>query len=186
MDIEFDPKKDASNLVKHGIRLARASEFSPTALLEDTRKKYGETRYRAFGFIGNKAHALAFTVTEDRKSGSKEFVRSASDLRQNRRSRFMASRKKADVDNPEWTQRDFAKAKKPEEVLPADVLSRFGKHRGPQKGPKKVPVSIRLSPIVVTHFRDQGPGWQARIDAILTRIVKKKKPPAPTRIRKAG
>jgi uncharacterized protein (DUF4415 family) len=98
----------------------------------------------------------------------------------------MASRKKADVDNPEWTQRDFAKAKKPEEVLPADVLSRFGKHRGPQKGPKKVPVSIRLSPIVVTHFRDQGPGWQARIDAILTRIVKKKKPPAPTRIRKAG
>jgi uncharacterized DUF497 family protein len=33
MDIEFDPKKDASNLVKHGIRLARASEFSPVAIL---------------------------------------------------------------------------------------------------------------------------------------------------------
>jgi uncharacterized protein len=45
MDIEFDPKKDASNLVKHGIRLARASEFSPVAILEDTRKNYGETRY---------------------------------------------------------------------------------------------------------------------------------------------
>jgi len=74
MDIEFDPKKDASNLTKHGIRLARASEFSPVAILEDTRKNYGETRYRAFGFIGfigTKAHALAFTVTEDRKSGAK-------------------------------------------------------------------------------------------------------------------
>jgi uncharacterized DUF497 family protein len=71
MDIEFDPKKDASNLIKHGIRLARASEFSPVAIIEDTRKNYGETRYRAFGFIGPKAHALAFTVTEDRKSGSK-------------------------------------------------------------------------------------------------------------------
>jgi uncharacterized protein (DUF4415 family) len=94
----------------------------------------------------------------------------------------MASRKKTDADNPEWTQADFAKARAPEDVLPADVLSKFGKHRGPQKAPKKVPVSIRLSPIVVTHFRDQGPGWQARIDAILTRIVKNEKRPA-TKIR---
>jgi uncharacterized protein len=71
MDIEFDSKKDASNLVKHGIRLARASEFSPVAILEDTRKNYGEVRYRAFGFIGTKAHALAFAVAEDRKSGKR-------------------------------------------------------------------------------------------------------------------
>jgi uncharacterized protein (DUF4415 family) len=98
----------------------------------------------------------------------------------------MTSRKKADANNPEWTRVDFARAKAPEDVLPADVLSKFGKHRGPQKAPKKVPVSIRLSPIVVTHFRNQGPGWQARIDAILTRIVKKEKPLASTRIRKAG
>ena len=98
----------------------------------------------------------------------------------------MTSRKKADADNPEWTRADFAKAKAPGDVLPRDVLSKFGKHRGPQKAVKKVPVSIRLSPIVVTHFRDQGPGWQARIDALLTRIVKKEKRPASTRIRKAG
>lgn len=71
MDIEFDPKKDASNLVKHGIRLARPSEFSPVKILEDTRKDYGEIRYRAFGFVGTKAHTLAFTVIEDRKSGRK-------------------------------------------------------------------------------------------------------------------
>jgi uncharacterized protein (DUF4415 family) len=98
----------------------------------------------------------------------------------------MASRKKADADNPEWTRADFAKAKAPEDVLPADVLAKFGKHRGPQKAPKKVPVSIRLSPIVVSHFRRQGPGWQARIDAVLTKIVKKETRPAPTRIRKAS
>ena len=98
----------------------------------------------------------------------------------------MTSRKRADADNPEWTRDDFAKARAPEEVLPADVLSKFGKHRGPQKEPKKVPVSIRLSPIVVTHFRDQGPGWQARIDAVLTKIVKGKKRPVSARSRKAG
>ena len=98
----------------------------------------------------------------------------------------MPSRKKADADNPEWTEDDFAKAEAPEDVLPADVLAKFGKHRGPQKTPKKVPVSIRLSPMVVTHFRDQGPGWQARIDAVLTKIVKKEKRPARTRFRRAS
>lgn len=98
----------------------------------------------------------------------------------------MTSRRKADADNPEWTRGDFAKAKAPEDVLPPDVLAKFGKHRGPQKAPKKVPVSIRLSPIVLTHFRDQGPGWQARIDAVLTRIVQSEKRPPPKRIRKAG
>ena len=98
----------------------------------------------------------------------------------------MTSRKKADADNPEWTRADFAKAKVPGDVLSTDVLSKFGKHRGPQKAPKKVPVSIRLSPIVVTHFRNQGPGWQARIDAVLTNLVKKEKGPASTRIRKTG
>jgi uncharacterized protein (DUF4415 family) len=98
----------------------------------------------------------------------------------------MTSRKKVDADNPEWTRDDFAKAKVPGEILPADVLSKFGKHRGPQKAPKKVPVSIRLSPIVVSHFRRQGPGWQARIDAALTKIVKKETQQAPTRVRKAG
>src|SRR5882757_8277209 len=98
VDIGFDSKKDASNLVKHGIRLARASKFSPVKILEDTRRNYGEVRYRAFGFIGTKAHALAFTVTEDRKSGSKKVRASASDLPQNRRSRIMTSRKKTDAD----------------------------------------------------------------------------------------
>jgi uncharacterized protein (DUF4415 family) len=97
----------------------------------------------------------------------------------------MTSRKKADADNPEWTQDDFSRAKAPEDVLPADVLSKFGKHRGPQKAPKKVPVSIRLSPIVVNHFKNQGPGWQARIDAVLTKIAKRKRPAA-ARIRKTG
>lgn len=69
IDIEFDPKKDASNLDKHGIRLARAREFVPVKILEDDRKNYGEARYRGFGFIGKGAYVLAFTVTELRTGG---------------------------------------------------------------------------------------------------------------------
>jgi uncharacterized protein (DUF4415 family) len=72
--------------------------------------------------------------------------------------------KKLDADNPEWTQDDFAKA--PEDILPADVLANF-KHRGPQRAPKKVPVSIRLDPMVVTYFKQEGPGWQAGKLAVL-------------------
>jgi uncharacterized protein (DUF4415 family) len=39
--------------------------------------------------------------------------------------------------------------------------------RGPQKAPKKVPVSIRLSPEVVQGLRATGNGWQRRADEAL-------------------
>jgi uncharacterized protein (DUF4415 family) len=85
----------------------------------------------------------------------------------------MVSRKKVvdDPENPEWTAADFARAKKPEEVLSPDVLSVFGRKRGPQRAPKKVPVSIRLSPEVVGFFRKKGRGWQSEIDTTLKKIV---------------
>ena len=34
------------------------------AVIEDDRKDYGETRYRAFGFVDGVAHCLAFTVRD--------------------------------------------------------------------------------------------------------------------------
>lgn len=36
----------------------------------------------------------------------------------------------------------------------------------------KVQQSLRLSPEVIEHFRATGPGWQARIDAVLREHVK--------------
>lgn len=39
--------------------------------------------------------------------------------------------------------------------------------RGPQKAPRKVPVSIRLSPEVVEGLRATGRGWQRRADDAL-------------------
>jgi len=36
--------------------------------------------------------------------------------------------------------------------------------RGPQKTPRKVPVSIRLSPDVAEGLRATGNGWQGRAD----------------------
>ena len=83
-----------------------------------------------------------------------------------------------DDDNPEWTKADFAAATKfpagarLKDLNPAELARILGK-RGPQKAPTKIPVSIRLSPEVVQHFKAKGPGWQSRIDNALRKIVRR-------------
>jgi uncharacterized protein (DUF4415 family) len=39
--------------------------------------------------------------------------------------------------------------------------------RGPQKTPRKIPISIRLSPDVAEGLRATGNGWQVRADEAL-------------------
>jgi len=55
--------------------------------------------------------------------------------------------------------------------MPEELRPFFPKTRGLQKLPTKIPVSIRLSPEVVDHFRATGPGWQKRIDDILKKAA---------------
>ena len=80
-----------------------------------------------------------------------------------------------DPDNPEWTDEDFAKAR-PASELPNWFLDAFPNTkaavRGAQKTPTKAPVSIRLDPDVLDHFRSGGPGWQSRINATLRQAMK--------------
>jgi uncharacterized protein (DUF4415 family) len=89
-----------------------------------------------------------------------------------------AKRPASEAENPEWTKADFARAAKfPAGVRLKDLklgeLARMVGKRGPQKAPTKIPVSIRLSPEVVKHFKAKGPGWQSRIDDALRKIAKK-------------
>ena len=44
--------------------------------------------------------------------------------------------------------------------------------RGPQKKEVKIPISIRLSPEVLSYFRTKGKGWQTKIDAVLKEYIK--------------
>ena len=62
VDIEFDAAKDEANTAKHGVSLARASDMDVLTAEEDRRFAYGETRYRAFGFLDGIPCCLAFTV----------------------------------------------------------------------------------------------------------------------------
>ena len=74
-------------------------------------------------------------------------------------------------DNPEWTRKDFAKARPFSEALP-DLAASIRKGRGPNKAPTKKLVSLRLSGQVLEAYKTKGPGWQSRIDEDLRRINK--------------
>jgi uncharacterized protein (DUF4415 family) len=78
--------------------------------------------------------------------------------------------RKRDLDNPEWTKEDFARARPASEVVP-EIVAAYRRVRGPQKRPTKRLVSLRLDPDVIEHFRARGPGWQARINSTLRKAV---------------
>ena len=77
-----------------------------------------------------------------------------------------------DDENPEWTREDFAKARPALEVLAevfgstAAVSIRRGRGR-PAKVDKKVNQTLRLDADVLDAYRQEGSGWQTRINQIL-------------------
>lgn len=72
---------------------------------------------------------------------------------------------------PEMDEATIAMFRPAEQVLP-NIVAIHHARRGPQKKPRKVPVSIRLSTEVVEYFRGQGLGWQSQIDEVLVEFVK--------------
>src|SRR3954454_8643645 len=73
-----------------------------------------------------------------------------------------------DDENPEWTARDFAKAKPASEILPAELIAQFRNKGGrPRAEHPKEAVKLRIDADVLAKFRESGPGWQTRINGIL-------------------
>jgi uncharacterized DUF497 family protein len=80
VDVDFDAAKDARNVAKHGISLARAVDLEIHAVAQDDRHAYGEPRFRAWGLIDGMAWCLAFTLRDGRvraislrRAGAKEW-----------------------------------------------------------------------------------------------------------------
>lgn len=72
----------------------------------------------------------------------------------------------------ELTAADIKLFRPAHEVLPLALQKTLGmRPRGPQKSPKKVPTTIRLSPEVMEYFRASGDGWQSRMDGVLREYV---------------
>jgi uncharacterized protein (DUF4415 family) len=90
----------------------------------------------------------------------------------------------------ELKTKDFKAMRPAREVLPPELLAVLPKRkrgeRGLQKSPRKIPVTVRYSPEVVSFFKESGQGWQSRIDSVLKTYVKKQQKNASTQKRLKG
>ena len=74
--------------------------------------------------------------------------------------------------NPEWTRGDF-KCARPAMALVGEVFGpaasqAVAQRRGrPRKASPKINQTLRLDADVVEAYRQQGPGWQTRMNAVL-------------------
>ena len=66
MEVTYGASKDAENIRKHGISLARAADFDMDSanLRYDDSQDYGEHRYRALGWLDAILYTLIFTFTD--------------------------------------------------------------------------------------------------------------------------
>ena len=64
----WDERKRTANFREHRVDFAivRTFDFETALVLHDDRKNYGEERYRAYGTINGRLHALVFTRREGR------------------------------------------------------------------------------------------------------------------------
>ena len=67
MKFIYDPAKNAKNIDERGLSFDRVAEidWQQVVIVEDTRKDYGERRFRAFGMIGERLFAVVFTPRAD-------------------------------------------------------------------------------------------------------------------------
>ena len=77
MKISFDPKKDEQTREKRGFSLAVGAEVisNAVATIFDDRRDYGEDRFVAFGYVGERLFVCVFTIISVRKANDREVAR---------------------------------------------------------------------------------------------------------------
>ena len=84
-----------------------------------------------------------------------------------------------DEESPELTAEFFRNARPVREVMPEliEAAERLRVRLGrPKLEHPKEHVTLRLDAEVVKSFKEDGPGWQGRINDTLLRVVKRRKP----------
>lgn len=68
MPIDFDPPKNARNIAERGLpfNLIERFDWATAEILEDARRDYGETRFRAAGLIDGDLYMLVYTLRQDK------------------------------------------------------------------------------------------------------------------------
>lgn len=64
MEYEWDEHKRNANKEKHDVDFSEAYRFDwRTALIQqDNRRDYGEERFKAMGFVGERLHIIVYTL----------------------------------------------------------------------------------------------------------------------------
>ena len=84
MKIEFDPNKNAKNILERGLSFenVRKFDFLTATYIVDDRHDYGETRHIAIGYLNKRLHVLCFKQIIDgirvisfRKANKKEAIK---------------------------------------------------------------------------------------------------------------
>jgi len=77
-------------------------------------------------------------------------------------------------ENPEWTAKDFARARPAREVVP-QIVAAYEKRVGrPPHGERaKVPLSLRIDASVLEAYKSTGEGWQRRMGEVLAKAARK-------------
>jgi hypothetical protein len=67
MKIEFDPAKNQKTITERDITFELAVDFdlATAKIWADTRHDYGEARFIALGYIGDRLYSMVFTVRGD-------------------------------------------------------------------------------------------------------------------------
>jgi uncharacterized protein (DUF4415 family) len=73
----------------------------------------------------------------------------------------------------ELLDEDLARMKRFHE-LPSELRETLRRGRGPQKAPTKELISLRVSPDVLSRFRETGDGWQTRMDEALREWIERR------------
>jgi uncharacterized protein (DUF4415 family) len=92
----------------------------------------------------------------------------------------MKKRKPDNITQEDWDavespplSSSFLSGMKPVATAHPDMPPRV---RGPQKAPRKTPVSLRLDESVLSAFRATGHGWQSRVNEALLEWLKQHNP----------
>lgn len=84
MQITYDTIKNATNIASRGLSFddVAGMDWSRALIVEDVRRDYGERRFQAIGYIGDRLHVVVFTprdtavhVISFRKANQREVSR---------------------------------------------------------------------------------------------------------------
>jgi len=66
-EYEWDEAKRFSNITKHHIDFTAAYNFEWETAVRESSDRYGETRYAATGYIGDRLHRVIYTIRGDKR-----------------------------------------------------------------------------------------------------------------------